>query len=234
MKLKLLSLSLLAASFALAQQNTLTQTSLTVTVAKGQTALVVASATNITVTPPTVLMIYADMYYVTAVNGLAITAIGGQSGSFNVAHASGDMVLVGRPDWFTSVSPLNAGCTAANTYVTPLLLYPSGLQFLCSTITLKWVPGWQNEASTAAMTTAVASAAGLVTPSGPLFHITGALAITGFNIPVGFFNDTFTVIPDGAFTTTTASNIAIASTAVVGRPMTFTYDPATSKFYPSY
>jgi hypothetical protein len=80
----------------------------------------------------------------------------------------------------------------------------------------------------------VASAAGLVTPSGPLFHITGTAAITGFNIPVGFTGGSFTVIPDGAFTTTTANNIAIASTAVVSKPLTFTFDAGTAKFYPSY
>jgi hypothetical protein len=83
-------------------------------------------------------------------------------------------------------------------------------------------------------TAAVASVAGQVTPSGPLFHITGALAITGFLLPVGFTGGSFTVIPDGTFTWTTANNIAIAGTAVVNKALTFWYDTNSSKFVPSY
>jgi hypothetical protein len=53
-------------------------------------------------------------------------------------------------------------------------------------------------------------------------------------MPVGFAGGSFTIIPDGAFTWTTAGNIAIAGTAVVGVPITFTYDSYLGKFYPAY
>lgn len=43
-----------------------------------------------------------------------------------------------------------------------------------------------------------------------------------------------TLIPTGVFTTTTAGNIALASTAVVGRALIMTWDAGTGKWYPSY
>ena len=42
------------------------------------------------------------------------------------------------------------------------------------------------------------------------------------------------LIPTGIFTTTTAGNIALISTAVVGKALIMTYDSATAKWYPSY
>ena len=39
---------------------------------------------------------------------------------------------------------------------------------------------------------------------------------------------------NGIFTITTAGNIALASTAVVGKALIMTYDNTTSKWYPSY
>jgi hypothetical protein len=43
-----------------------------------------------------------------------------------------------------------------------------------------------------------------------------------------------TLIPTGAFTWTTAGNIAVAGTAVVNRALTMVYDSGTAKWYPSY
>jgi len=82
---------------------------------------------------------------------------------------------------------------------------------------------------------AVASASA-ITPSGPLFHITGTAAIATFNIPAGMnsYGHCLQVIPDGAFTTILGGNIAVATTAVVNKTMRFCYDTGTSKYYPSY
>lgn len=63
-------------------------------------------------------------------------------------------------------------------------------------------------------------------------HISGALAITGFTPPFPDFVGTICIIPDGTFTTTTATNIGLASTAVVGKALFMTYDG--SKWWPSY
>ena len=116
----------------------------------------------------------------------------------------------------------------------PWVNLTNGNQWLYSTLTGVWVPGWNHPNSIKGMTAAVASAAGAILPSGPLFHVTGTAAITGFTMPVGFAGGSFTIIPDGAFTWTTAGNIAIAGTAVVGVPITFTYDSYLGKFYPAY
>jgi lysophospholipase L1-like esterase len=88
---------------------------------------------------------------------------------------------------------------------------------------------------------AIASAA-TIAPVSPITHITGTAAIATITNPgtgmavngYGTFNGCLTLIPDGVFTTTTAGNIALASTAVVGRAMQMCYDSATSKWYPSY
>ena len=98
----------------------------------------------------------------------------------------------------------------------------------------QWVPGWNNPSSISGVTAAVASAAGAILPSGRLFHVTGTAAVTGFTIPTGMAGGEFTIIPDGAFTWTTAGNIGLAGTAVVSRALTFRWESALLKFFPSY
>lgn len=161
-------------------------------------------------------------------------------------HATGTMVLLGQfnnlgQNNFLSYDPSGA-CTAAQTTSTPWLDVLNGLQWICSTITGTWLPGWGNPGpydQTPSVTAAVASAAGPILPSGPMFHVTGTAAVTGFTIPVGF-NATaagggcFTIIPDAIFTWTAAGNIAVAGTAVVNRQLMFCWDATNSKFVPNY
>ena len=73
-----------------------------------------------------------------------------------------------------------------------------------------------------------------ITPTGEIFHVTGTTAIATINVPYSAFNGSITIIPDGIFTWTTAGNIALAGTAVVGKALIMTYDATTSKWYPSY
>lgn len=194
-----------------------------------------------------------------------LTTVTGQTTIFNVlrgqmgtkvsAHPSGDMVLaqVVTPQFGGNSGsgglqvvdpPVNANCTSTATLVTPWVNVSSGAQWLCSSITNTWVPGWNNPYSggpggRSSVTAAVASAAGQVTPSGPLFHITGTAAITGWLIPIGFNatalgGGSFCVIPDAIFTTTTANNIALATTAVVNKIDCWSWDATNSKFAPTY
>jgi hypothetical protein len=82
----------------------------------------------------------------------------------------------------------------------------------------------------------IASAATIV-PVNRVHHITGTAAIATIVVPSSQpsgYAGSFCSIPDGLFTTTTGGNIALASTAVAGRQLCWTYDPATSKWYPSY
>lgn len=223
-----------------AQTNTLTATTTTAAVATSDSVIAVTSATGITAPNLLTGTVGSQLYVqspgskgevmrVLGVSGLNITV----ARSNNAPQVSGALVLAGNPNWFYSSDPFG-GCTTASTYVTPWVNTNSGLQWLCSTISLSWVPGFNNDSQPAVPTAAVASAAGLITPSGLLFHVTGALAITGFNVPVGFSSGQFCIIPDGAYTTTATNNVALATTGVVSKPQCWTYDPGAAKFYPSY
>lgn len=230
-----------------------------ITTAPYATTVNLASATGITQSfngqPVTFILIGTELEGILqAVPGQTtiFNVLRGQMGTKAAAHPSGDMVLAqivtpqfggfsGAGGLELADPPLQANCTAANTLVTPWVNVFTGAQWLCSTITNTWVPGWNNPLSPQAnkVTAAVASAAGAITPSGPLFHITGTSAITGFNIPVGFNATAFgggqiCVVPDAIFTTTTAGNIALASTAVVNKLLCWQWDATNSKFVPTY
>lgn len=239
---KLVSTAALAALFAVcacAQTFTLSTTTLATAVLKTDTQVCVASATGIstpTISSP------GTMFFVDSAEAMQVVGAGASSTCFMVdrhwgaaGHNSGAILLLGPPNQFYGKDPkVNETCVLATTYVTPFVNIVTGDQWLCSTVTGTWVAGWQNKTVPAQPTTAVASAAGQVTPSGPLFHITGTAAITGFLLPLGFNYGGFCVIPDGAFTTTTANNIAAASTGVVSVLDCWTYDAHTGKFYPQY
>lgn len=256
--LTVLALLLAVCGIARAQgaQTSLTQTSLSAAMdAQTQTA-VLASITNVNPIArgqfQSILCIEQECDGVISVNAANnnVALSRGQYGKVG-SHTSGAMILVcaaapnganpfaAYPECFDH-DPPPTGCNPVSgpsqVVVTPWLNMITGNAWLCSNVTLSWVPGFGNTSVPPQPTAAVASAAGLITPSGPLFHITGALAITGFNIPLGFSRGTFCAIPDGPgqFTTTTAGNIALASTAIIGRTICFTWDPVAAKWYPSY
>lgn len=236
-------LALLAVALpASAQQNTLGSTTLAAAITTGQaTQFRVSSATGITVTggggTQTILYIDREEINVLSINGTTVVGFRGYDGTPATPHLSGANVLVGRPNWFNHFDPSGA-CTPANVVATPYINTLNGLQWLCSTLTKQWVPGWGNPGNSQqpiGATAAVASAAGVITPSGPLFHVTGTSAITGFTLPVGYNGGPFCIIPDAIFTTTSAGNIALASTAVVSKELCYSYDANAAKpFFPSY
>jgi hypothetical protein len=238
-----LSLGLLGlAGSASAQINTLIQTSLSSAITATQQNFQIASVTGITATftTQTVLFVDKELMLVNTVGTPTTTSVSvqrGYAGTIAVPHINTSVVLAGRPDWFYRTDP-TGGCTTATTYVTPYVNTANGNQWLCSTVTLGWVPGFLNTSAPAGVTAAVASAAGQITPSGPLFHITGSAAITGFLYPIGLGAGqpaaSFCTIPDGTFTTTTANNIALASTAVVNKLLCWTWDNTNAKWVPSY
>jgi hypothetical protein len=232
----------LASALAFGQVNTLTQTALSGAISSTQQNFQINSVTNILASLTTSTLIYVDkeamlVLSVGSPTATSITVARSQNGTGAAAHISGAMVLAGRPDWFMSGDPSGA-CTLASTYVTPWLNVSNGRQWLCSSITNAWVPGFGNTSAPAGVTTLVASAAGQVTPSGPLFHINGTAAITGFLYPIGMnvgqLGGSFCVVPDAIFTWTAANNIAVLGSAVVNRTLCFTWDATNSKWNPSY
>lgn len=76
------------------------------------------------------------------------------------------------------------------------------------------------------------ASANTITATNTVFHVTGTDVVKTINLPYTGFVGRIDIIPDGAFTTDTSGNIAISSTAVVGKILTMIYDG--SKWYPSY
>jgi hypothetical protein len=77
---------------------------------------------------------------------------------------------------------------------------------------------------------------GTIAPTTQRVFISGTAAIATITppSPISAGGGAITLIPTGIFTTTTAGNIALASTAVVSKALIMTYDRVTAKWYPSY
>ena len=75
-----------------------------------------------------------------------------------------------------------------------------------------------------------------IAPTTPIAFVSGTTAVVTITAaaPISTGGGAITLIPTGAFTWTTAGNIAVAGTAVVSRALTMTYDVTTTKWYPSY
>jgi hypothetical protein len=110
------------------------------------------------------------------------------------------------------------------TLVTPVLGAATGTSLVLSSF---------NAVSAAAPT--IASAA-TIAPTAPITFISGTAAVVTITAPspISAGGGAVVLIPTGAFTWTTAGNIAVAGTAVVSRTLTMTYDATTTKWYPSY
>lgn len=79
----------------------------------------------------------------------------------------------------------------------------------------------------------VASATTIVA-TGKKFHVTGTTATATITPPSNFVEGDITIVADGVWTWTAAGNILVAGTVTTaGGSVTFTYDAATSKWYPS-
>lgn len=80
---------------------------------------------------------------------------------------------------------------------------------------------------------AILSSGATITPTDPIHHVSGVGTISTINLPYVGFTGSITLIPDGAWATSTLlGNIGLASVAVFGRTITFTYDG--TKWWPSY
>lgn len=84
---------------------------------------------------------------------------------------------------------------------------------------------------------AVLASAATITPTNTVHHVSGTTQITTITAPAiatGSNSVSVGLIPDGLWSTGTSGNIALGSTAVVSKILWLTYDPAQSKWYPSY
>ena len=224
------------------------QTTLSSAITVDQTTIPVAAATYISApTNGYFQKIYVidpgstrgELMTVQAVSGTQVTV--SRLDEFKMPHVSGAIVLIQNIDP-TLPQPFQGKNPNTVPRVTPTLTFwlnvVTGEQWLWSTVTNTWVPGFNNTSAPLSPTAAItATAAVLPAPSGPLFHVaaSGTPAVTGITMPTGFTSGSFTVIPDAAFTWTTGDgSIAVGGTAVQYRALTFTYDFAAAKWYPSY
>jgi len=89
--------------------------------------------------------------------------------------------------------------------------------------------------ATSAAAPTIASAT-TIAPVTPIVFVSGVTAIATITAPapISAGGGQITIIPTGLWTTTTAGNIALGTTAVVGKTLIMTYDATTTKWYPSY
>jgi hypothetical protein len=85
----------------------------------------------------------------------------------------------------------------------------------------------------------VASASSISPFSGNVFHVTGTATVNTIALPAlgcatSKVSCSIALISDNGFSTGASGNIAVALTTVTGYAYTFTYDPATSKWYPAH
>jgi len=81
----------------------------------------------------------------------------------------------------------------------------------------------------------IASAA-TIAPTKPISFVSGTTTIDTITAPAPLTGGggSITLIPTGIFATSILGNIALATTAVVGKALILTYDATTTKWYPSY
>jgi hypothetical protein len=223
-----------------------TQTTLSAAILVNQTTFAVASTSNISApTNNQFQKIYVldpgssrgELMIVTGVPSSGVVTVS-RLDEFKAPHVSGAIVIIQaidvtlEPVFVERDPPAFPITTPTQTMV---LNVTNGRQWLYSSVTGTWVPGFNNTSAPPAVTAAVASVAGVITPSGPLFHVTGTNAITGFTRPTGFTSGSITIIPDNAFTWTTGDgSLAVGGTAAVGKALTFTYDWNAGTWQPSY
>lgn len=207
-------------------------------------------------TPSSIIYVGREAMGVFSINTSSCSAVvnRGYLGTQAAPHPSGDMVLYGAnyavtisqggnpvpSGLFQQDPPANGACTPSATPSTPWVNVLSGAQWLCSTISKTWIPGFVNPLTTVTdiPNTAVASAATIL-PSGPLFHLTGTTAVTTITTPIGcdataVGGCTFSMIVDtgtaSQFGTGGNLEIGAAITTLSGKTYTFVWDAVQSKW----
>jgi hypothetical protein len=226
----------------LAQQNTFTSTTLSAAITSSTKVISLASVSGINgqgTVPGNATDLYIDrellqVVQVNTVNNTA-TVIRGIGGTQAAGHISGSTVLAGQPSWFNNYSP-EGSCTLAQTLVSPWINTREGTQWLCSSVLGAWIPGFGNPgvSGTPLQVGAAVASAATITPSAPVFHVTGTTSIVTISLPTGFNGGQIYIIFDGVAAWTAAGNIAVAGTpTTAGSMVYFTYDRNTGKWYPS-
>ena len=162
-------------------------------------------------------------------------ALTDETGSGSAVFATSPTLVT--PALGTVTSGDISACTSTSmTLVTPILGTPtSGVLTNCTGSPTFTNVKYSGLVATTAAAPTIASAT-TIAPTTPIVFISGTTAVVTITAPspISAGGGQITLIPTGAFTTTNAGNIAIASTAVVSKALIMTYDVTTAKWYPSY
>jgi hypothetical protein len=149
----------------------------------------------------------------------------GTVASGNISACTSTGMVLTAPVLGTVASGNISACTSNGMVLTaPVIGAATGTSLVLSSF---------NATSAAAPTIASATT---IAPVKQITFISGTTAVVTITAaaPISAGGGTITLIPTGIFTWTTAGNIALAGTAVVGKALTMTYDATTTKWYPSY
>ena len=165
------------------------------------------------------------------------------SGTFSVSSASATIGSSTAAATYTlgsgatiaaATKTINIGTSGVSTSITNVNIGSSVAGALGTTTMNSNIVQAKLKATGAAAPT-IASAT-TIAPTTMIAFVSGVTPVATITAPspISLGGGTITLIPTGIFTTTTAGNIALASTAIVGRALTMTYDVTTAKWYPSY
>lgn len=243
-------LCLFACSALAFGQASMTTTTLSSALSAGSSSTVVnvASATNISgpalpfpqggIGSPsgsalTLLFVDREVMRVNSVSGTAVSVSRGWDGTSSMAHASGAKVWVGPGSAFTKSEPVGV-CILSQLTVNPRVNSLTGNIYTCGNgkwTTFATFVGQQTLGAAIDSTGAGVT----VAPTNPVHHVVNTGSIATITVPPACpAVCTIVLIPDAAFTTTTAGNIALASTGVVSKALTMTWDGNAVKWFPSY
>jgi hypothetical protein len=232
----LATVGLIVGSPPAAAQTVVTSTTIASPLSLTNTVVAVTSATGITVTPQTMLFVSGmndhELMNVVAVNGTNITVQRAINGTLQSAHNTGATLWVGPPAQFQVNGPPGGQCQATLVPYLPWIDVNTGLTYDCLGVTTAGQWTATNDLAFPVLGSTVASPAGLLTATGTTFTVSGTNAITGINVPNGWAAGMcLYVIPSGAFTWTTATNIGLAGTAVANKLIVFCWNG--TKWFPS-
>ena len=242
------SLAALVAVFVLSAAPLFAQTALTTTTLgalldNASANITVAAATGITA-PGTgatfvYLLIDRELIGVRTINGLVVGGTRGANGTRATAHINGATVTVAPALAVINYLPSGA-CVRVNLQYVPQIVGGTNAQgvngttFDCLGVTTagQWVS--TNVTDVPILGSTVASPAGVLTPTGTYFKVSGTNAITGITVPAGATPGfTLALESTGIWTWTAAGNILTAgTTTAAGRVLLMIWNGA--KWVPSY
>jgi hypothetical protein len=162
-------------------------------------------------------------------SGSAVTTQAGFHVGSNMSGAVNNYGYYGNLASASNTFNIYMAGTASNYMAGSLGIGTATLGSIASSLVIKGITSVSASAPTIASATTIAPVNSIVFISG-----TAPIATITAPSPISLGGGQITLIPTGAFTTTTAGNIALASTAVVSKALIMTYDATTTKWYPSY